>query len=125
MALLNCGQAIPVGRHQDLFCPSPPLARPGCESGPPVTLLRFSLFLQFICHGLRLWDRYRLRHLPQVPFTWRHFLLGHLADLRGRLPFLQYTRWAKEHGGLYLIFHGKTPVVVITGKPERLRLAPV
>ncbi len=74
--------------------------------------------LQFICHGLRLWDRARLYkcHIPQVPFLPRNFLLGHLTDLAKTQPCYLYDKWRQQLGGIYAIFLGKAPVVVLTGE---------
>ena len=74
--------------------------------------------LQFICHGLRLWDRLRLRkcHIPQVPFLPRNFLLGHLTDLARTQPCYLYDKWRRQLGGIYAIFLGKAPVVVLSGE---------
>ena len=72
--------------------------------------------LQFICHGLRLWDRIKLRHIPQVPFLPRNFLLGHLTDLARTQPCYLYDKWRRRLGGIYVILLGKAPVVVLTGE---------
>ncbi|GAB4819482.1 hypothetical protein N2152v2_006528 [Parachlorella kessleri] len=77
--------------------------------------------ITFICYGLRLWDRLiRLRHIPQVPFLPRNFLVGHLLELSRTQPCYVYTEWQQKLGGIYLVFLGKSPVVVISD-PELAR----
>ncbi len=65
---------------------------------------------------MRLWDRIRFRRIPQAPWSWRNFLVGHLADFWGTQPCHLYESWQQQLGGIYLIFLGKTPVVVLSGK---------
>ena len=81
-----------------------------------MNLLLYPYLAQFICHGLRLWDRLRLRNIPQVPFLPRNFLVGHLTDLSRTQPCYAYTKWQQQLGGIYLAFMGKAPVVVISGE---------
>lgn len=69
-----------------------------------------------MCHGLRLWDRLRLRHIPQVPFAPRNFLVGHLSDFSAAPPYVSYERWGRRLGGIFLIFLGRVPTVVLRGK---------
>ncbi|KAL4419504.1 hypothetical protein ABPG77_002290 [Micractinium sp. CCAP 211/92] len=74
--------------------------------------------LWFLATGLRLRDRWRLRHLPLV--TPVPFLLGHLHNFRRKPIYLCYEEWARKYGGIFLIFFGKSPTVVLSD-PELIR----
>lgn len=70
---------------------------------------------QLLAVGYRWASRLRLRHIPLVrPMP---FLLGHLWSFRKKPMYLLYEEWARQYGGIFLVFFGKNPVVVIAGEP--------
>eukprot|EP00887_Chlorella_sp_A99_P007381 scaffold2.g7381.t1 len=69
-------------------------------------------------YGYRLKDRLRLRHIPAAPLA--AWLLGHLQAFARRPMYLCYEAWSRQLGGIFLVFLGKEPVVVISD-PELVR----
>ncbi|KAL4451808.1 hypothetical protein ABPG75_007470 [Micractinium tetrahymenae] len=85
---------------------------------PALVCILVAGVLWFLATGFRLRDRWRLRHLPLVqPLP---FLLGHLSNLRSKPIYLCYEEWARKYGGIFLIFFGKNPTVVLSA-PELIR----
>lgn len=61
-------------------------------------------------YGLHPVARWRLRHLPGPPFRW---LVGHLPEMVRLGQETAYAEWGKQYGGVFLIFQGGTPIVVL------------
>ena len=91
-----------------------PLAAAALPDAPEVLTSKSDRPLQALATGYHWADRLRMRHLPLVkPLP---FWLGHMWVFRRTPMYLCYERWMKQYGGLFLVFFGKNPVVVLSGE---------
>ena len=63
-----------------------------------------------LVYGLHPVARWRLRRLPGPPFRW---LVGQLPEMLGRGQEAAYAEWGRRYGGVFLIFQGGRPIVVL------------